>query len=118
MHTPHAWLAAPAAELLRCWASRESPSAAVVLSCDEEIGRTILADAAALGRYEPEGTLTAVAAGQMKRSMCRLRDSSAPIEPRCSYSITQGFDPVAVVAGDDTYAGALGERWHDLAREA
>jgi hypothetical protein len=76
----------------------------------------ILVDAAALGRYEPEGTLTAVGGlGQKKRSMSRLSDSSDP--HRASVLLLKGFDLVAVVAGDDADARALGERRHDLAGE-
>jgi hypothetical protein len=68
--------------------------------------------------------------------MSRLSDSSDPIElgalrthfgmmrrPAAPGFISkgflvEGFDLVAVVAGDDADAGALGERRHDLAGKA
>lgn len=77
----------------------------------------ILADAAALGRYEPEGDAhRGRRVGQKERSMSRLSDSSDP--HRASVLLLKGFDLVAVVAGDDADAGALGERRHDLAGKA
>jgi hypothetical protein len=51
-----------------------------------------------------------------KRSVSRLSDSSDP--HRVSVLLLEGFDLVAVVAGEDAHAGALGERRHDLAGEA
>jgi hypothetical protein len=76
----------------------------------------ILADVAALGRCEPEGTHRGRRVGQKKRSMSRLSDSSHP--HRASVLLLERFDLVAIVAGDDADAGALGERRHDLAGEA
>jgi hypothetical protein len=60
--------------------------------------------------------LIAVRVGQKKRSMSRLSDSSHP--HRASVLLLERFDLVAIVAGDDADAGALGERRHDLAGEA